>query len=110
MISTPTIKRFALLPDCTLCIKGYGRSLNNCHSCDGTAAQLLVMACALFSLAIILLLILAVVFVVGGLDAVNLLRQSMMRKISRASKHSDADTLHEKSPRWRKPISTKAAY
>lgn len=79
----PQPNTIARLSDCAVCIKGYGRSLNGCHSCEGTTASLLVIACALFSLAMILLFVLAFVFLVGGLDAINLLRQSMVRKLSR---------------------------
>ncbi|CAN0496997.1 unnamed protein product, partial [Laminaria digitata] len=66
-------------PYCAVYAKGYGRGLSNtCHSCHGTRGRLLIVACTLSSLVTILLTSLAVVFLVGGLDAVNVVRQSVI--------------------------------
>ena len=68
-----------------MCAEGYGRGVSNtCHSCDDTTAQVLVAMGTLFSLVMLLLLILAVLFLVGGLDAIDIVRQSVGRNPSGA--------------------------
>ncbi|CAM9194141.1 unnamed protein product [Ectocarpus fasciculatus] len=65
-------------PYCAVCTEGFGRGAGNtCHSCEGTKSRLLIAAGSLFVLAILLLTILAVVYLVGGLDAVEGLRRSL---------------------------------
>lgn len=69
-----------VLPDCAVCSDGYGQGVSNvCHSCDSTNGQLLIVMGVLFSVVTILLLLLAVVFLVGGLDAVDIVRQTAAR-------------------------------
>ncbi|CAN0013701.1 unnamed protein product [Ectocarpus sp. 6 AP-2014] len=65
-------------PYCTVCTEGFGRGAGNtCHSCEGTKSRFLIAAGSLFALVILLLIILAVVYLVGGLDAVEGLRRSL---------------------------------
>ena len=72
----------ALLPDCAVCAQGYGRGVSSsCHYCDDTKAHLLTAAGAIFSLAMLLILLLAAVFLVGGLDAIDIVRDSVVRAI-----------------------------
>ena len=83
-----------LLSVCAVCSEGYGRGASiTCHRCDDTKARLLISAGALFSLALLVLLALAVIFLVGGLDAVDSVRQSVSRKLSRGKRST--------SRRWR---------
>lgn len=78
-----------VLSDCAVCTEGYGRSLSNtCHYCGGATAHLLIAACTLSSLVTILLLFLVVVFLVGGLDAVSVVRQSVVREFYKLTKGS----------------------
>lgn len=85
--SHPLPRLFCVLSDCAVCAKGYGRSLSNtCHSCDDTKARLLIASCALFSVMTLLLLLLAVVFLIGGLDAVEMARQSAISNVSGVGK------------------------
>ncbi|CAM9644386.1 unnamed protein product [Ectocarpus sp. 13 AM-2016] len=65
-------------PYCAVCTGGFGRGAGNtCHSCEGTKSRLLIAAGSLFALVILLLIILAMVYLVGGLDAVEGLRRSL---------------------------------
>ncbi|CAM9190499.1 unnamed protein product [Ectocarpus sp. 8 AP-2014] len=65
-------------PYCAVCTERFGRGAGNtCHSCEGTKSRLLIAAGSLFALVILLLIILAVVYLVGGLDAVEELRRSL---------------------------------
>ena len=70
--------------DCAICSEGYGRGISKtCRSCQDTEGQLLTWAGVLASVVIILLVaIFAVVFLIGGFDAVNTLRKSVTRKVS----------------------------
>ena len=68
--------------DCAVCVEGYGRGIGNtCHYCDSATAHLLVTVGTIFSLVVIMLLLLAVVFLIGGLDAIKIVRQTVSRKI-----------------------------
>lgn len=61
-----------------MCTEGFGRGAGNtCHSCEGTKSRLLIATGSLFALVILLLIILAVVYLVGGLDAIEGLRRSL---------------------------------
>lgn len=72
-----------------MCTKGYARSLSNtCHSCDGVKAGLLVAACAFFAFGVLLMLIVSAVFLVGGLDAIRIARQSMISSFYIMTKRS----------------------
>ncbi|CAM9376759.1 unnamed protein product, partial [Laminaria digitata] len=85
-------------PYCAVCAEGYGRGVSNtCHSCDKTKGQLLIAAGALSSVVVILLLFLAVVFLVGGLDAVDAVHKSVTRNVSRAGKASKLWSLPKTS-------------
>ncbi|CAM9638404.1 unnamed protein product, partial [Laminaria digitata] len=69
-------------PYCAVCAEGYGRGVSNtCHYCDNATAHFLVTMGTLFSLVMLLLMILAVVFLIGGLDAIDIVRQTVTRKI-----------------------------
>ena len=64
-----------------MCAEGYGRSLGNtCHSCDGAMAWLLIAACRVFFVLAVLLLFLTAVFLVGGLDGIKAVHQSVTIK------------------------------
>ncbi|CAM9941933.1 unnamed protein product, partial [Ectocarpus sp. 12 AP-2014] len=65
-------------PYCAVCTEGFGRGAGNtCYSCEGTKSRLLIAAGSLFALVVLLVIILAVVYLVGGLDAVEGLRRSL---------------------------------
>lgn len=75
------------LSECAVCTQGYGRSLGNtCHYCDDTSAHLLIAAATIFCFLTIPLILIAVVFLIGGLDAVNVGRQFVIHKLSLARK------------------------
>lgn len=71
-----------VLADCAVCSEGYVRGINHntCRSCDDSLYGRLLSAAGVFcSVAtIMLILIAAAVFLVGGLDAVDSVRTSMM--------------------------------
>lgn len=74
---------FVLLSDCAVCIEGYGRGVSNtCHPCHGIRGWLLIAAGALFTLVMTLLIFIAVVFLIGGPDAVNVVRLFVIRWLS----------------------------
>lgn len=50
---------------------------NTCHACDGTKASLLIALGAIFSLVLLVLLAIAIIFLVGGLDAVGSVKDSL---------------------------------
>ena len=78
-----------IVSDCAVCSDEYGTGVSNsCHRCDNTKAHLLIAIDAVFCLVLLLLLFFAVVFLVGGLDAIDVVRQSVGRKISAGSKAS----------------------
>lgn len=67
-----------------MCSDGYARGFSNtCHSCNNTEGQLLTWVGFVVSVVIILLLVIfAVVFLIGGLDAVDVVRKCVTRKFS----------------------------
>ena len=78
-----------MLSDCAVCTEGYGRGVtNSCHFCNDTTAHVLFAMGTLFTLVVILLLLLAAVFLIGGLDAIDIVRQSVHRKIPFGSNSS----------------------
>ena len=89
MSRLPQIHGIALLSDCAVCSDGYGRGVGySCHPCDNTKAHLLIAMGALFCLVAVVVLLLAVVFLIGGLDAVDIVRQTVTRKFNVGSKAS----------------------
>ena len=85
----PQPRGAGVLPDCAVCYDGYGSGVSNsCHPCDDTKAHLLIAMGVLFCLVLLLLLFLAIVFLIGGLDAIDIVRQSVGRKFSVGSKAS----------------------
>ncbi|CAM9217775.1 unnamed protein product, partial [Laminaria digitata] len=76
-------------PYCAVCTEGYGKGVSNtCHSCDDSTAHLLITMGVIFSLVAVVVLLLAVVFLIGGLDAIAIVRQTVTRKIPFASNSS----------------------
>ena len=70
----------ALLPDCAVCMEGYGRGVGNtCHYCDDTTMHVHIAMGTFFSLVILLLLLTAVVYLIGGLAAIRVARQFVCR-------------------------------
>ena len=66
-----------------MCADGYGEGTGNtCHTCDGAASRWLVAAGSLFVAVTLVLLVGAVAFLVGGLDAVQELRRSISRRVT----------------------------
>lgn len=105
-VSSFTIARcFALLSDCAVCAQGYGRGVSNsCHYCDDATAHLLTAAGTLFSLAMILLLLLAAVFLIGGLDAIDIVRDSVVRTIPFGSNASSRSHSVAEDSRQGRPV------
>lgn len=89
----------AILSDCAVCAKGYGGGVTNaCHYCDNATAHVLVTVGSLFSLVMLLLLVLAVIFLIGGLDAIDIVRQTVRRNIlSRSNTHASDFPVHKTS-------------
>ncbi|CAN0047697.1 unnamed protein product, partial [Ectocarpus fasciculatus] len=70
-------------PYCASCQSGYGTGIGNtCHSCDDERSRWLIVAGSLFTLVTLLTLGLAVVFLIGGLDAVEEVRRTVSRSLS----------------------------
>ncbi len=55
---------------------------HTCHACTGVKSRLLIFAGCLFGLIALFFLVLALVFLIGGLDAVEGIRQSISRTMS----------------------------
>lgn len=74
----------SIVSDCAVCSEGYGRGVSHiCHSCDNTKSQRLIWAGVVaFAVVLLLLSTLAVVFLIGGLDAVDMVRMSVRQSIS----------------------------
>ena len=82
---TPPSRYVWRVSDCAVCTYGYGRGFNNaCHSCNDANGPLLVAAGTMFFLVMLLLVSLAVVFLIGGLDAIDTVHQSLTRTFSEA--------------------------
>lgn len=76
-----------LVTDCASCQSGYGTGIGNtCHSCDDTRSRWLLFAGSLFMLVTLLILGLAAVFLIGGLDAVEGVRRTVSRSLSVSTK------------------------
>ena len=74
-----------------MCSDGYGSGASGrCHRCDNTKAHLLIAMGSLFCLAVMLLVFLVVVFLVGGLDAIDAVSQSVGRTFSVRRKASSS--------------------
>ena len=84
----PHVPRFiAVLSDCAVCDTGYGRGIaHTCHYCDNTTARMIVAMGMLFCLVVLMVLVLAVIFLIGGLDAIHVVRQSVGRTLAVGSK------------------------
>lgn len=66
-----------------MCTEGYGSgSSYTCHSCTGVKSRMLIFAGSFFVLTALLFLCIALVFLIGGLDAVDSVRRSMSRSLS----------------------------
>lgn len=80
--------------DCAVCSVGYGRGVSNtCHSCDNPKGKLLMSAGVLFSGVAILVLFFAAVFLIGGLDAVIIVRQSVAQSMSKPRSKSKSTSV-----------------
>lgn len=74
--------------DCAVCAKGYaGGTGNTCHSCKDKNLRAFIPAGAIFLLVMLVLLFMGVVFLVGGLDALENVRRSVARGLSFSSKN-----------------------
>lgn len=66
--------------DCAVCTEGYGTGADNtCYSCTDLKARWLIAAGSLFALVVCLFLVVVVVFLIGGLDAVDGIRRSLTK-------------------------------
>eukprot|EP00903_Cladosiphon_okamuranus_P020453 g18773.t1 len=83
-------------PYCAVCQEGYGKGAGStCHACDSTKSRLLIAAGSLFILFELALLVLGVVFLVGGLDAVEGVRRQLTTSFT-AKRFSPP--VHEAAP------------
>ena len=96
----PTRPRdICLVSDCAVCADGYGRGVSySCHFCDDTAAHVLIAMGVLFTLVMLFFLLLAVVFLIGGLDAIDSVRQTVTRNIPFGSNASAASGIPVPDP------------
>ncbi|CAB1103690.1 unnamed protein product [Ectocarpus sp. CCAP 1310/34] len=93
-------------PYCAVCAEGCCEgSSHTCYRCSGIKSRLLMFAGIVFGVTIVLFLGLAIVFLIGGLDAVNSMRLSMSRKLSVSGKirGSISRSYHEGSSTSKKP-------
>lgn len=80
---SPPLSPCKIVTDCAVCSDGYGMGLgSSCHACDNTGARLLITLGALFSLLIMIFLVLAVIFLIGGLDAIVTMRESVVSALA----------------------------
>lgn len=81
---------FIFLSDCAVCSEGYGRGVGNiCHSCDNTDGQRLIWAGVIaFVVVLLLVVMLALVFLVGGLAAVTTVHKSVTQTVPTARRAS----------------------
>lgn len=78
------------LSDCAVCADGYGRGVGNtCHSCNDANTPLLYVADTLLLVVMLLLLAISVVFLIGGLDAIDTVHQSLTRTFSEQGPGTD---------------------
>ncbi len=70
--------------DCAVCIDGFGGgSDNTCYSCSDVKGRWLVAAGCVFAAVALLSLVVAVAFLVGGLDAVEQLRRRSLPRVGK---------------------------
>ncbi|CAM9106040.1 unnamed protein product, partial [Hapterophycus canaliculatus] len=70
-------------PYCAVCTEGYGTGASyTCHSCTGIKSRLLIFTGYSFVVVALLFLCIALVFLIGGLDAVDSVRRSMSQSLS----------------------------
>lgn len=80
------------MTDCAVCAVGYGRGGScNCRSCDSPKGKLPISAAVLLFVVAILVLFLAAVFLVDGLDAVNMVRQLDTQCVSKSATRAPSD-------------------
>eukprot|EP00752_Nemacystus_decipiens_P006743 g6060.t1 len=71
-------------PYCAVCIDGYGAGAGNtCYSCTSAKSRWLIVAGSFFALMALLFMIVAVAFLIGGLDAVDEYGEKMKRWASK---------------------------
>eukprot|EP00752_Nemacystus_decipiens_P008148 g7287.t1 len=81
-------------PYCASCRPGYGKSIGSrCHSCEDEASRWLIAAGAFLTLLALLFLVVAVVFLIGGLDAVEEVRRSVTKTLSVSANKDKAPTF-----------------
>eukprot|EP00903_Cladosiphon_okamuranus_P020452 g18772.t1 len=74
-------------PYCAVCAGDYREGTSHiCHSCAGVKSRLLFSLGVFFALLILLILFAAVVFLIGGLDAVESVRLSLSHTLSMSGK------------------------
>ena len=74
-----------------MCKREYGRGVSNtCYSCNDTTAHVLVAMGVLMSMVMLLLLVFAMVFLVGGLDAIDTVRHTLRRTFSESGRRTDS--------------------
>ncbi|CAN0066944.1 unnamed protein product [Ectocarpus sp. 4 AP-2014] len=97
-------------PYCAVCAEGCCEgSSHTCHRCSGTKSRLLMFAGIVFGVTIVLFLGVAIVFLIGGLDAVDSVRSRMSRKLSVSGKprggisrsHHEGSSISSKRPSGR---------
>ncbi|CAN0419853.1 unnamed protein product [Pylaiella littoralis] len=73
-------------PYCASCSEGYGRGIgSSCHSCEEGKAGWLLFTGALLTLIAAAFILLALVFLIGGLDAIEDARQSLLSTFSESA-------------------------
>lgn len=76
--------------DCAVCTSGYRKGVGNtCHSCNDANTPVLIVAGTLFMLVVLLLLVVAVMFLIGGLDAIDTVHLSFSRTFSEKGSRTD---------------------
>ena len=69
-----------LMSDCAVCMDGYGSGVSNtCQHCDDTTVHVHIAMGALCAVVVISLLLPAVVYLIGGLGAIDIFRRSIAR-------------------------------
>ena len=80
--------------DCAVCSGDYrGGTSHTCHSCTGVKSRLLFSAGCLFAVLVLSILFVAAIFLIGGLDAVESVRQSLSHTLSMSGKATNRTTM-----------------
>ena len=99
---------FTNCTDCAVCAEGYGAGADNtCFSCTDTKSRWLMAGASFFALAVLLFFVVGISFLVGGLDAVEGIRRSVVRTGGRSVTRVAPPICESSFPVRRTSVSTR---